>query len=75
MDFPGIITHKIPLERGKQKINQRDAYTELVALNRKDNIKPARVLALSLGPYHVCRKEHHCGPAENPKGTLNLPTK
>lgn len=38
MDLPGIITHKIPLERGKQKVNQRDAYTytHLVALNHKD---------------------------------------
>lgn len=38
MDLPGIITHKIPLERGKQKVNQRDAYTytHLVAFNHKD---------------------------------------
>lgn len=38
MDLPGIITHKIPLERGKQKVNQRDAYIQLVLLNHKDNI-------------------------------------
>lgn len=28
MDLPGIVTHKIPLERGKQKTGQREAHTE-----------------------------------------------
>lgn len=37
MDLPGIITHKIPLERGKQKVNQRDTYTQLVVLYHKHN--------------------------------------
>lgn len=27
MDLPGIVTHKIPLERGKQKTGQREAHT------------------------------------------------
>lgn len=54
MDFPGIITHKIPLERGKQKINQRDAYTELVALNDKDNTITYKGLGTVIWRHITC---------------------
>lgn len=35
MDLPGIVTHKIPLERGKQKTGQREAHTEAGVINHK----------------------------------------
>ena len=33
MDLPGIITHKVPLERGKQKTGQRETHREAGVIN------------------------------------------
>lgn len=35
MDLPGIVTHKIPLERGKQKTGQREAHTEAGVISHR----------------------------------------
>lgn len=69
MDFPGIITHKIPLERGKQKINQRDAYTELVALNDKDNTITYKGLGAVIRAISHVPRRISSWAAENPMGT------
>ena len=73
MDFPGIITHKIPLERGKQKINQRDAYTELLALNDKDNTITYPGLGTVTGAISHVPQRILSWAAENPMGTLICP--
>lgn len=73
MDFPGIITHKIPLERGKQKINQRDAYIELLALNDKDNTITYPGLCTVTGAISHVPRRILSWAAENPMGTLICP--
>lgn len=54
MDFLGIIIYKILLERGKQKINQRDVYIELVVFNDKDNTIIYKGFGIVIWRYIIC---------------------
>ena len=56
MDLPGIITHKVPLERGKQKTGQREARSPAGDPRRDTELGPGswhRLQAMSPKPRRV----------------------